>query len=108
MADPRVAMLKSVPLFAQCDDKQLTFIATQVDEVDFVAGRDLCREGSGGGEFFIILSGTAEVRRQGSHLRELGPGEVFGEIALLDGGPRTATESGRPPGRCPALHPGQF
>ena len=91
MPDPRIEMLKSVPLFAECDDKQLAFIATQVDEVDFVAGRDLCREGSGGGEFFIILSGNAEVRRQGRHLRELGPGDFFGEIALLDGGPRTAT-----------------
>ena len=87
MADPRVAMLKAVPLFAACDDKQLAFIATQVDEMDFVAGRDLCREGASGGEFFVILTGTAEVRRQGRHLRELGPGDFFGEIALLDGGP---------------------
>src|SRR5207249_8392881 len=79
MADPRIAMLKAVPLFAECDDKQLAFIATQVDEVDFVAGRDLCREGASGGEFFVILTGTAEVRRQGRHLRELGPGDFFGE-----------------------------
>src|SRR5688572_698252 len=99
MADPRVEMLKSIPLFAECDDKQLGFIATQVDEVDFVAGRDLCREGAGGGEFFIILSGTAEVRRQGRHLRELGPGDFFGEIALLDGGPRTATVTALTPVR---------
>ena len=108
MADSRIEMLKSVPLFAECDDKQLAFIATQVDEVDFVAGRDLCREGAAGGEFFIILSGTAEVRRQGRHLRELGPGDFFGEIALLDGGPRTATVTALSPMRCLVLSRGQF
>jgi CRP/FNR family cyclic AMP-dependent transcriptional regulator len=108
MADARIEMLKSVPLFAECDDKQLAFIATQVDEVDFVQGRDLCREGAGGGEFFIILSGTAEVRRQGRHLRELGPGDFFGEIALLDGGPRTATVTALAPMRCLVLSRGQF
>jgi CRP-like cAMP-binding protein len=108
MADARIEMLKAVPLFADCDDKQLAFIATQVDEVDFVQGRDLCREGAGGGEFFIILSGTAEVRRQGRHLRELGAGDFFGEIALLDGGPRTATVTALSPMRCLVLSRGQF
>jgi CRP/FNR family cyclic AMP-dependent transcriptional regulator len=108
MADARVEMLKSIPLFAECDDKQLAFIATQVDEVDFAAGRDLCREGSAGGEFFIILSGSAEVRRQGRHLRELGTGDFFGEIALLDGGPRTATVTALSPMRCLVLSRGQF
>ncbi|MGH2492394.1 MAG: cyclic nucleotide-binding domain-containing protein [Candidatus Limnocylindria bacterium] len=108
MADTRRKMLKAVPLFSACDDKQLDFIATQVDEVDFVAGRELCREGSAGGEFFVILSGTAEVRRQGRHLRELGPGDFFGEIALLDGGPRTATVTALGPMRCLVLSRGQF
>ena len=108
MTDARRKTLKVVPLFAQCDDKQLDFIATQVDEVDFVAGRDLCREGSGGGEFFVILSGNAEVRRQGRHLRELGPGDFFGEIALLDGGPRTATVTALSPMTCLVLSRGQF
>src|SRR5438876_552191 len=108
MADPRIAMLKAVPLFAECDDKQLAFIATQVDEVDFVAGRDLCREGASGGEFFVILTGTAEVRRQGRHLRELGPGDFFGEIALLDGGPRTATVTALGPMKCLVLSRGGF
>lgn len=108
MADPRREMLKTIPLFADCDDRQLDFIATQVDEVDFVAGRDLCREGAGGGEFFVILSGTAEVRRQGKHLRELGPGDFFGEIALLDGGPRTATVTALSDMKCLVLSRGQF
>ena len=108
MADTRRDMLKAVPLFADCDEKQLDFIATQVDEVDFVAGRDLCGEGAAGGEFFVILSGTAEVRRQGRHLRELGPGDFFGEIALLDGGPRTATVTALSEMKCLVLSRGQF
>jgi CRP/FNR family cyclic AMP-dependent transcriptional regulator len=108
MADARREMLKAVPLFAGCDGKQLDFIASQVDEVDFAAGRELCREGSSGGEFFIIVSGTSEVRRQGRHLRELGPGDFFGEIALLDGGPRTATVTALTAMRCLVLSRGQF
>jgi CRP-like cAMP-binding protein len=108
MADQRIQMLKPVPLFAECDEKQLAFIATQVDELDFEAGRDLCREGASGGEFFIILSGTAEVGRQGRHLRELGPGDFFGEIALLDGGARTATVTALTPMRCLVLSRSAF
>jgi len=108
MADARIKHLKSVPLFAACDEKQLAFIATQVDEVDFDSGRDLCREGSSGGEFFVILSGTAEVRRQGRHLGELRAGDFFGEIALLDGGPRTATVTAVSAMKCLVLSRGQF
>jgi len=108
MADARIKMLKAVPLFAGCDDKQLAFIATQVDEVDFVAGRDLCREGSSGGEFFVIVSGTAEVRRQGRHIGELAQGDFFGEIALLDGGSRTATVTAVSAMKCLVLSRAQF
>lgn len=108
MADKRHDMLKAVPLFADCDDKQLAFIATQVDEVDFPSGRELCREGDPGGEFFIILSGRADVRRKGQQLRELGPGEFFGEIALLDGGPRTASVTAKEPMKCLVLSRGEF
>lgn len=108
MADARIKLLKSVPLFSACDDKQLAFIATQVDEVDFESGRDLCREGGSGGEFFVILSGTAEVRRQGRHLGELKAGDFFGEIALLDGGPRTASVTAVSPMKCLVLSRGQF
>ena len=108
MADPRIKMLRRVPLFAACDDKQLTFIMTQVDELDFPAGRVLCREGDSGGEFFIMVSGSAQVQRKGKALRDLGPGDFFGEIALLDHGVRTATVTLVTPARCLVLGPGQF
>jgi CRP-like cAMP-binding protein len=108
MADPRVALLRKVPLFAACDDKQLAFIASQVEEMDFPAGRVLCRQGDSGGEFFVILTGTAEVRRDAVRLRQLGPGDFFGEIALLDHGPRTATVVATSALRCLVLGQTQF
>ena len=108
MADPRIKMLRRVPLFAACDDKQLTFIVTQVDEVDFPAGRVLCREGDSGGEFFVLVDGSARVERKGNVLRDLGPGDFFGEIALVDHGLRTATVTVLTPSRCLVLGPGQF
>ena len=90
MADARVARLRAVPLFAGCSDEELRFILTRVEEMDFPAGRVLCKKGESGGDFFVILEGQAEVEASAGK-RMLGPGEFFGEIALLDGGPRTAT-----------------
>ena len=54
-------MLRKVPLFGACTDKQLAFIVTQVEDLDFPAGKMLCRQGDSGGDFFVIVSGTAEV-----------------------------------------------
>ncbi len=108
MADPRVQRLRRIPLFGDCSDEQLAFIATQVDDVDFGPGRVLCREGEPGGEFFVIVSGTAAVERKGELLQRLGPGDFFGEIALLDGGPRTATVTAKEAMRCLVLSRGEF
>ena len=108
MADPRVEMLRTVPLFTACNDKQLSFIATQVEEMDLAAERDLCREGDSGGEFFVIVSGAADVIRKGKTIDTLGPGQFFGEIALIDRGPRTATVRAKTPMRCLVLSPSQF
>src|SRR5438105_12261100 len=108
MADARAARLKAVPLFAHCDGKQLDFIATQVEEMDFPAGRVLCTEGSFGGDFFILETGTADVTRGGKRIATMKPGDFFGEIALVDGGRRTATVTTSAPSRCFVLGPQQF
>src|SRR6185503_10561117 len=62
-----------------------------MDEIDLKPGTVIIREGNTGGEFFIVLEGTIEVKRKGRRLARLGPGDYLGEIALIDHGPRTAT-----------------
>jgi CRP-like cAMP-binding protein len=107
VADPRVDRLRSVPLFGGCSDKELAFIASRADEVDLPAGKILTEKGKSGGDFFIILEGKAEVDApQGK--RTLGPGDFFGEIALIDNGPRTATVKAATPMRCLVLGHSQF
>lgn len=106
--DQRVELLRKVPLFESCTDKQLEFIVTRVEDVDLAAGRTLCQEGESGGDFFIVLSGEADVRRGGKHIRKMGPGDFFGEIALIDQGPRSATVVATTPMRCLVLGPSQF
>jgi CRP-like cAMP-binding protein len=83
--------LATVPLFAALSKKDLQKIARASDEVEVEQGRVLVQEGTTGHEAFVILEGTATVERKGLTVADLGPGQYFGELALLDGGPRTAT-----------------
>ncbi|MGH2377371.1 MAG: cyclic nucleotide-binding domain-containing protein [Candidatus Limnocylindria bacterium] len=106
--DERVERLRSIPLFMACNDKQLQFIATRVEDLEFKAGRVLCEQGKSGGEFFIVLSGEADVQRDGRSVDTVKPGDHFGEIALIDDGPRTATVVAKTPLRCLVLSPRQF
>ena len=108
MADARAARLKVVPLFAHCDNRQIDFIATQVEEMDFPVGRVLCTEGTHGGDFFILESGAADVTRGGKKIATMQSGDFFGEIAVIDGGPRTATVTTSEPTHCLVLGPRQF
>jgi len=108
VADKRIEMLRRVPLFSTCDDKQLSFIASQVEQMEFPSGKTLCRQGESGGEFFILLSGDCDVLRDGRAIRRLGPGDFFGEIALMDRGPRTATVVAKTPIRSLVLSQSQF
>ena len=108
MSDPRVERLRRVPLFAGCTDKQLHFIASRTDELDLEKGKVLCREGQSGGDFFVLLSGAADVTAGGKTVRTIREGEFFGEISLLDNGPRTATVTVSEPARVLVLGPAQF
>ncbi len=86
-----VSRLANVPLFSDCSQRDLQTVARAVREISHPAGTVIAREGEPGIGLFILLDGTAEVSIGGRKKATLGPGEFFGEIALLDGGPRTAT-----------------
>jgi CRP-like cAMP-binding protein len=97
--DARLDLLERVPLFAGIDRGGLEEIARIVDEVDVPAGTVLTHEGRHEGYFFVIVSGTVRIDRGGRTINTIGPGEFLGEIALLDGGPRTATATTEAPSR---------
>ncbi len=86
-----IELLQQVPLFKGLSEKQLRSLSTEFTERRFSEGQELTAEGSGGAGFFVIESGSARVSVEGSERRTLGPGDYFGEIALIDGGMRTAT-----------------
>ena len=107
MAAP-LDLLKRVPLFQGLDDKHLKRISQAFTERPFANGQDLVTEGSGGVGFFVIENGEARVTVEGEPRRELGPGDYFGEIALIDGGLRTATVTATSDGRMHGLTSWQF
>src|SRR2546423_5801941 len=84
-------ILKKVPLFAGLDDRELEQIASTMRERRFSAGDTVTEEGAGGAGFFIVEDGAAEVTVEGQERGSIGPGDYFGEIALLTGSDRTAT-----------------
>jgi CRP-like cAMP-binding protein len=86
-----ITMLAEVPIFSGLTKKELTAIAKAAKEVDHRQGAVLAREGDTGVGFFLILDGVAEVLVGGHHVRDMSRGDFFGEISLLEGGPRTAT-----------------
>lgn len=89
--DAFLKYLGGVPLFAGCSKRELQKIGRAGDLVDADTGKILVDQGDTGREAFIILDGTAAVRRNGRKVAQLGPGEYFGELALFDRGPRTAS-----------------
>jgi class 3 adenylate cyclase len=93
------ARLHAVPFFSILGKKDLEAVAQQTDEVDVPAGKVITREGDLGHEFFVIEEGTAEVTQDGRTLNELGPGDFFGELALLEEERRTATVTATTPMR---------
>jgi pyruvate,water dikinase len=88
--DP-VAVMQRVDLFAGMDRRQTEQIGRLLKERRFKKGETVIMEGSGGAAFFVIEAGEASVTNKGVEVAKLGPGDHFGEVALIDGGPRTAT-----------------
>lgn len=97
--DPKIEILKSIPLFSGLAGGELERIARLLDEVDVPAGKVLMRQGELGAEMFIVVSGRFTIERDGRTIAERGPGDSLGEMALLSEGPRTATVTAAEPGR---------
>ena len=95
--DAKVELLKKVPLFAECSKSELRELAKSADELDVREGTILTREGKPGREFFVLISGTAKVTKNGRKVADLGPGDWLGEIALITDSPRTATVTATSP-----------
>lgn len=92
MADnPKLDLLRRVPLFTQCRGEPLELIGRLADEVDVADGYTLMRQGDLGQEFFVIVDGKVRIERDGTTVNTLGPGDYLGEIALLEESRRTAT-----------------
>ena len=91
VAGASVDMLKRVPLFVGLDDRELQEIAMSMRERRFKAGDTVTQEGAGGVGFFVVQEGQAEVQVGGQTRGSVGPGDYFGEIALINESPRTAT-----------------
>lgn len=91
MADEKTDLLRRIPLFAGLGRKELAELATLADEIEVPDGRALTTEGASGHEFFIVLDGHVSVEIGGQQVNELGPGDFLGEIALVDGRPRSAS-----------------
>jgi CRP/FNR family cyclic AMP-dependent transcriptional regulator len=86
-----VALLHGVPLFSQLSHRHLRHLAASAEEVHYGANRTIVRQGTRGDSFFVIAEGSATVRQGTRAIGKLGPGDFFGEMALLDGRPRSAS-----------------
>src|SRR5262249_48183341 len=106
--DAKLELLSKVPLFAGLDRTSLEHVARLADEIDLPADRTLLQEGELPYEFFLIVEGQVRIEREGQQLNVLGPGDFFGEIALLDGGRRTATVTTQTPVRVLVLGTREF
>jgi CRP-like cAMP-binding protein len=107
MADV-VQTLKSVPLFVGVGDRQLKRLANVLRESRFKEGEAITTEGRSGIGFFVIADGEASVAVRGEIVRTLGPGDHFGEIALIDEGPRSATVTATTDMRCRGMASWEF
>jgi CRP/FNR family transcriptional regulator, cyclic AMP receptor protein len=96
--------LRLVPLFSAMTDAAISAIAALTAPTDFDAGAVLIAEGTPGDAFLVLVSGTADVTREGALLRSLGSGHFVGEISLIDGKPRTATVTATSPVTALVLH----
>jgi CRP-like cAMP-binding protein len=106
--DPKLDLLRGVPLFGTCDSMGLQHIIRLFDEIDVPDGYVIAREGLRDGQFAIIVEGTVRLERAGKEFQRIGPGEYLGEMALIDDGPRTASAVSDGPVKLLVMAPKEF
>jgi CRP-like cAMP-binding protein len=106
--DEKLELLHSIPIFGRFDRKHLERLGMLTEEVDVPAGKVLIRQGELGDDLMILVKGLVAVERDGEKVNKLGPGEFFGEIALIERGPRTATVIAETPCRLLVLNHRSF
>jgi CRP/FNR family cyclic AMP-dependent transcriptional regulator len=104
----RTELIRGVPVFADCSERELAEVAELTDELDVAEGLELTRQGHRGAVFMVIVEGSAEVRAGGEVLRTVGPGDFVGEISLIMGAPHSATVVATSPVRALALSESDF
>jgi CRP/FNR family cyclic AMP-dependent transcriptional regulator len=95
--DTKADALGRCPFFAELSRNELMALAKATEDLEVEEGKALTREGESGREFFVIIDGEVAVTKDGNEIRRLGPGDFFGEIALLEDRPRTATVTAATP-----------
>jgi CRP-like cAMP-binding protein len=108
VAGPPLELLQQIPLFADFDRGELERISRTFKDRTFEAGSTVVGEGKTGAGFFVIESGEATVSTRGGERGKLGPGDYFGEIALIDDGARSATVTADSELRCYGLTSWEF
>jgi CRP-like cAMP-binding protein len=103
-----IEALRNVPLFSGLEERDLEELAQQLHERRFPEGAEVTTEGSTGAGFFVIVEGNADVSVGGEHRSTLGPGDHFGEIALIDNGVRSASVVAATDLLCYGMMPWEF
>lgn len=98
------AVLRGLPFFSELDEREVELLARNADEVSVAEGRDIVREGDFSYDLFVIVDGGAEVRRDGTTLATLEPGDFFGEAGVIGKGLRNASVTTTAPTRLVTLN----
>jgi putative iron-dependent peroxidase len=104
----KLELLRKVPLFSHLRPPEFERLLELANEIDVADGQIFIRQGESGQEFFVVLAGNVVVERDSQPIARLGTGDFLGEIALLDGRPRTANARAEGPARLLVLNHGEF